>query len=119
MPNYYLFEPLMENGEQVVRTPLYGEWYVDPEDYPSFQWVDDAERKQCINGDAAWPILQMKKFDHDPLLKLKETVEMINAVAKRESEEPGYDFLTNVMKPCSLQMWLAISETIKELEAKP
>ena len=108
--NYYLFEPMVdEKGKQEKRRAYGGEHY-----------EDCGMVSHSITGTAGlnFPILTMKKFDHDPFEKLKDTVEMINEIAKRESTEPGYDFLTDVMKPCSLQMWIAISETVKELEGK-
>jgi hypothetical protein len=109
--NYYLFEPMVdEKGEQVIDFPTFGHYYDSGNGIAPALFLEDINHK--------YPILTMKKFDHDPFQKLKDTVEMINEIAKRESTEPGYDFLTDVMKPCSLQMWIAISETVKELEGK-
>lgn len=69
---YYVFEPLMDGGEQVVRTPEYGEWYIDPYGNPNWQFLDAEERVGIIGADDPYPILTLRTYDEDPIRELRE-----------------------------------------------
>lgn len=99
--NYYYFAPLLnEKGEQVVRRAKTGE-YIPTESIinfaPPISRVDYPSAKE-------YPILTMKKFDHDPFERIRKVYDA----------NKGKGILNIDRK----EIWDAISETIKELEGK-
>jgi hypothetical protein len=88
---YYFFEPLMEEGKQVVRCIKPGEFWdneipIKCEGYSTYQK----------------PILTMRKFEQDPFGKIRDVYYKRYNHAFRDSYYQ--------------EMWAAISETMKELE---
>jgi hypothetical protein len=105
--NYYLLIP---TGE--VRVPDVGDWYLDPYGEPTemFMSMKDEIAKGTLGADERFPILQMKKFDHDPFERIKEAYEAVKPWT-RDGMINGYNLI-------EFKMWQAISETVKELEGK-
>lgn len=98
--NYYLFEPLVdEKGEQMVRVPGGGDAFIMDDEFVTCdhegQWLSE------------YPILTMKKFDHDPFERLKKII----------SNYDSSDLQAEAGK-IVFEMHQAISETVKELEGK-
>ena len=104
--NYYLFSPLVdEKGEVVVREERADDWVetegplsIPPEPFHV------AEPEGCTVR-----LLTMKKFDHDPLARIREVYDKFYChyfPAAMKCEE------------FAKEVWLAISETVKEMEEK-
>jgi hypothetical protein len=104
--NYYLLIP---TGE--VRVPDVGDWYLDPYGEPTemFMSMKDEIAKGTLGADERFPILQMKKFDHDPLAKLKEVY---------KDFKPFFEDKGVSKSIVSKRLWQAISEFIKTLDGE-
>ena len=106
---YYLFEPLMEDGKQEVRTPEYGEFIDEQGDPLRVIWEPDQSQT------TKFPILVMKKFEQDPFRHIRGVSEKFKNF--RFSNEP-----TNEEKMIAhfmgCEAWQAIEATMKELEGE-
>jgi len=103
---YYFFEPLMEDGKQVVRRP-------EEDD----EWFDFGDGPYRFSVVGKYPLLTMKKFEQDPFGKIRELWSKFKNVdiGYPVTEEEKRNSLL-IMHEIGVEAWQAISETMKLLE---